>query len=73
MLDNRIHWNLGAVCQGFPMGKLQTGALINRCDRQGVCTCACVCCVFLGGQLQARLLETSREVFDVEISSLGGI
>ena len=47
-----------------------------------VCVCVCVCvnvflcvcvCVIFGGQLQARLLEASREVFDVEISSPGGI
>lgn len=58
------------------MGKLQTGALINWCGGQGVCTHVCArAFVFLGGglQVQARLLEASREVFDVEISSPGGI
>lgn len=42
--------------------------------RVSACLCVSVrVCVFSGKQLQAHLLEASGEVFDVEISSPGGI
>ena len=82
---NRIYLNPGSACQGFQLDELQTGfdqlvwwaGCLHSCVIVCVCVCDCVYCLsvfFIGeGGLQTRPLEASREVFDVEMSSPGGI